>query len=363
MRAYFKLMMVLVVVGILLAGYALLATGQKKTALSEGVESKEPSGQETYVSEVIIQAPWGEKNLYKWAGGEESKPGEFGHYVSRETELGPNTFTVAPNGDIYINDQLNKRIQRFGPNGDFISVIPVSAGNLMCVDKDNNIYAVVNLKRRLLGINKYDQAGNLLKSYPIGTERKSLLNIFCDNSGRVFMEFLYSITRVEKGKEISIDWNGISQVGNSARAFSLEEQKSLTRKDAYLGSNSAALDKDLLFHEDHGLAWNGYGNLYLVSFAGDTVRVLKSLRGFLLGCDESLNVYTHQYDEKKHERVVRKYNSKGELISTFQYWCGKPYTGIYTLRGCAFLDSKGNVYVFCESYKDGIKVTKWYKSE
>jgi hypothetical protein len=376
MRVYFKLMMVLVVVGALLVGYVLLATGQKKTVLPKGVESEDPSGQETYVSEVIIQAPWGEKNLYKWAGGEESPPGEFGHYVSRETELGPNTFTVAPNGDIYINDQLNKRIQRFGPDGEFICVIPIEGG-FMCVDRENNIYTTRLYPAGF--IDKYDQAGSLLKSYPVEVERRQLksypmeietnqiVGIYCDNLGRVYAAFHYNYRKVDKVGEkrktiIDTTWGGLCHVRYAEPAFSFEEQKSTIKKEAFLGSNSVALSE--------GYFKGGGGNLYLISFGGDTIKTFKSIEGSFFGCDEELNVYAHQYDEKKHAMVVRKYNPKGGFLSIFQYWCDKPHTGIFTgfgfssvIGGFAFLDSKGNVYVFCQSHKDGIKVTKWYKSD
>ena len=138
-----------------------------------------------------------------------------------------------------------------------------------------------------------------------------------------------------------------------------------------MGSNSAILDKKLFLMPDRGLIW-GYGNLYLVNLAGDTVRVLEGLRGVPLGCDENLNVYTkeiplnfyaHEYDEKKHAPVVRKHNSKGELVSTFRYWCGKPYIGIFSGFGSTFLDLKGNLYLFCQSYEDGIRVIKWHKAD
>jgi hypothetical protein len=66
---------------------------------------------------------------------------------------------------------------------------------------------------------------------------------------------------------------------------------------------------------------------------------------------------------------VRKYNSNGQLLTSFRYWCGKPYTGIFigfgfssTIGGCIFLDKKGDLYVFCQSHEDGIKVIKWSKA-
>ena len=348
--------------------YGVLTVNQGGRTFAQPVEFEEPTVQETFVSEVIIEAPWGKEN--RVYGEEASAPGEFGmHEEFQEpgaTEgliIGPSTFTVAPNGDIYINDPLNKRIQRFGPSGELISVIPIEGG-FICVDKDINIYCTRASGRQWF-IDKYDQGGNHLASYPVDVERKSIVGIACDNLGRIFVEFTYSHIEVDKQRQTLIDttWDGVCQVGTSTEPFSEEEQRNSTRKHWLLGTNSAALDKSLFFQPSFGLAWSGHGDLSLLDPTGDTVKVLNSLEGFLLGCDENMNVYTHQYHEEKHGRVVRKYNSKGELVSTFEYWCEKPYTGIFMLRGCAFLDLRGNLYVFCQSLKDGIQVTKWYKAD
>ena len=343
--------------------YVVLTLSQGRRTFAQPVQSEEPTAQETYVSQVIIQAPWAEKNLYRYAGGEESPPGEFGHYVTEETELGPNSFAVAPNGEIYINDPLNKRIQRFGPNGEFISVVPINGG-FICVDRDNNIYTT-RASRPHWFIDKYDQAGNLLKSYPIDVEDRTLYDIYCDNSGRVFTEFLFSRTEMDEARRTLADttWHGVCQVGDGERVFSLEEQKSLARRDLYLGSNSIALEKGWFLVPDRGLVW-GHGNLYWVDVSGDTVQVLRSLRGELLGCDEETNIYTKQYDFENRVRIIRKYNQQGKLVSLFQCTCGSPYVGLFKggLR-YQFLDAQGNLYVFCQSHQDGIQVTKWYKAD
>jgi hypothetical protein len=346
---------------------------------SQSAKSHGESLQETYTSEVVLTAPWAEKCLYKWAGGEESPPGEFGYYVSLEAEGGPNSFTVASNGDIYINDPLNKRIQRFSAGGALISVIPINAG-FMCVDKYNNIYVTRVYPEGF--IDKYDQFGNLLESYQVDVrkkrisaiekESKNIHNIYCDNSGRVFVSFSHNYQKLDEVAKTITDttWGGICQIGNEAGAFSLEMQNNTIKEQGFLGSNSAALSK--------GYFLAGRSNLYLVSFGGDTINSFKPMLGSFLGCDENLNLYTREtpfdfyaseYDEKKHSPLVRKYNSNCQLLTTFRYWCGKPYTGIFigfgfssTIGGCIFLDKKGDLYVFCQSHEDGIKVIKWSKA-
>lgn len=331
--------------------YVLLVPAQERRTFAQSVQSEEASARETSVSEVIIEAPWAEKNLYQYAGGEESPPGEFGHYVSQETELGPNSFTVAPNGDIYINDPLNKRIQRFGPNGEFIAVIPIMGG-FMCVDKFNNILTT-RASRPHSFIDKYDQVGNLLESYPIEMKRKSIVNVYCDNARSVFACFYADHMEIDKGSRTIIDtsWGGICQVGSAAGALSLQEQKSSIKREGFLGSNSAALSK--------GYFTGDPGKLCFISFGGDTIKTFRSIEGSFFGCDENLNIYTTRYDLENRVTNVKKYDQNGRLVSTFAYRCEKPYR---TPAGRGeYLDRKGNVYVFCESYRDGIQVTKWYK--
>jgi len=333
--------------------YVLLLSAQERRTFAQSLQSDEAGAQETYVSEVVIEAPWAEKNLYQYAGGEESPPGEFGHYVSLETELGPNSFTVAPNGDIYINDPLNKRIQRFGPNGEFISLIPVMGG-FMCVDRDNNIYTT-RASRPHWFIDKYDQAGNLLERYPIEMKGKRIVNVYCDNAGSVFASFHADHMEIDKGSRIILDtsWGGICQVGSPAGALSQHEQKSSIRREGFLGSNSTALSK--------GYFAGGPGKLCLISFGGDTVKTFRSIEGSFFGCDEDLNIYTTRYDSGDRLTRVKKYDRNGRLVSTFAYGCQKPYRTPAGRGEC--LDGKGNVYVFCESYQDGIQVTKWYKAD
>lgn len=99
--------------------------------------------QQTYSSRVILSAPWGQN------------PSEFGldnpyAHNPKGHDLGPiqgpSTFTVAPNGDIYVCDIFNERIQRFSPEGTLISVITINGwrgyGEDLCVDQNHNIYVL-----------------------------------------------------------------------------------------------------------------------------------------------------------------------------------------------------------------------------
>ena len=87
-----------------------------------------------YVSQVVIDAPWG------------IEPGQFGIYDPLEHGeggpiVGPRTLTVAVNGDIYIYDAQNGRIQTINNSGQLISIIPLSeSGDEICTDGAGNVY-------------------------------------------------------------------------------------------------------------------------------------------------------------------------------------------------------------------------------
>jgi hypothetical protein len=315
------------------------------------VGSDSLSAQETYVSEVVISAPWAEKNLVY--GKEESPPGEFGCAIDDERFIGPSCFAVAPNGDIYIADQLNNRMQRFNSEGGFISIIPMPRTIAdISIDHENNIYLYGGGDVSGGCILKYDQKGNLLKNYPLFTGFSRTANfIYCDKFGRIFM--------VCPGV-------GPYQVGTSKEVFSFDQQKNSEIK-GFLGMNSASLDSDCFF-QAAGLPEGRFRALFLVSFKGDTLKTYRSyppLAGSFFGCDENLNIYMYYWDRKASLVSIRKYDPNGNFLSTFEYRCEKPYHLVSGFGGSRSntLDNKGNFYKLCYSEKDGIKVIKWYKQK
>lgn len=335
MKSLIKIVGLVILCGLLIFfGAQLLFTQETKPIRpTRPARTTDTTVQETYISKVILQAPWGEKNLVN--GKEESKPGEFGYHVSKEGELGPNTFTVAPNGDIYIADPLNKRIQKFTSEGTFLAVIRI-LGEKICIDENHNIYLLPFQKsvpkekwsEEKWFVNKYDPGGNLLKTYPI---EHPISDIYCDKKGRLFASY----------------GEGIFQLGTKDVEFSSALQKSTFKKGGFWGSDGCSLDKDQFFRKDKD-------KFYLVNFREDTVKVvtLRNPRGFI-GFDGNLNAYTHNYDFEKEINLVRKYDPRGVLISTIQY-----YPKHFVSPG---VDCQGNLYIFTWFKDEGVEVTKWYK--
>ncbi|MCJ7508141.1 MAG: hypothetical protein MUO85_05345 [candidate division Zixibacteria bacterium] len=283
---------------------------------------------------VILSAPWGEKCLRR--DSVSSDPGKFGFgYNDLGIEVGPTAFTVAPNEDIYIADLMNHRIQRFDSTGSLIAVIPnVSAGAEigMCVDKAGNIYNG-HLYTSNPYIKKYDQNGNLIRTYWIvkdsvletGISYKSRGSgtIYCDDSNRVFLVYK----------------KGVIQVGTTDSVFTPSQQKASLRRGIY-GFTANAPDM------------NRGSEMY--SLLGEYVAP-----HYLLGMDQT-SVYSWIPDEKNPElKIVDKTDYEGNWISSYQLNPKQLECELLTVfnMGRTMLFDKGNIYVFC-SDRYGIKIIK-----
>ncbi len=285
---------------------------------------------ETYVTQTIINASWGRE------------PGHFGVYALPEggPVAGPETFTIAPNGDIYIEDGINTRVQRFNSTTEeLLNVIPVFMGAEydFCVDQNGDIYM---LYAGLVPsqVWKYDQNGNVLKKYKLSHGSGPL---FCDKQGRLF-----------------IGGPTVYQFGTISEEFTPEQQKA-TLREGFAGSNNVVLNQGKIFQTKEG-------KLHLVEFDSTVKKTGKSDKEFSLyrlnlypygvagftGVDEQMNVYTTSGS------VIRKYNSAGDLMAEFTI---QKDDYIWTSRSLV-LDEHGNIYVMSTS-KDGLKIIKWSSVE
>lgn len=285
--------------------------------------------QGTYEPNVVLSVPWGEKNLFNDKVASEA--GKFGFGVDAENlEVGPTAFTIAPNGDIYIGDALNDRVQRFSAQGSFIKTIPNAWGSLQggfAVDQDGNIYSPDTYTANP-AVYKFDQNGNRVKTYPIvkdeemGTDKPynwSPIYVSCDDSGRVFIQYTkYPATQFS------------FQIGTKDAEFSPVQQKA-TFKEAVFGATANVPNMNKILRE-----------------VG------------LLGVDKDA-VYTIQKDEQNPNiSIIRKSTYDGRPISVYSLDWSKVKCDLITsasMNSNSVFD-KGNIYNFC-SDKDGIKIIKW----
>ncbi len=299
---------------------------------------------QTYVSQVIIDEPWGKE------------PGQFGIYELGEhgeegPPVGPSTFSVTPEGDIYILDLMNGRVQKFGPDGRLLFVIPLSrVGMKMDVDQLGNVY-IYDTARVPKKIIQYDSKGNLLKEYLILWSDGGIRggDIYCDNFGRIFLSY----------RSDSLKTSVIFQVGTTELDFTPEQQKA-TLREGFVGSNNVVLNKGKILQTKEG-------ELHLVGLnategEADSSKSVKKFSLYRLnlypsgtasftGVDEQMNVYTFT---SRGGYVIRKYNPSGDLVAEFSI---EKEDYIWTSRSL-FLDEHGNIYVMSTS-EEGLKIIKW----
>ncbi len=321
---------------------------------------KETIQQQTYTPQVIINAPWGKKNVHM--DKEASPEGEFGIFdpYSRNSKAydegpvqGPSNFTVAPNGDIYICDIFNERIQRFSANGQLVSIIDIGGwrgyGDDISVDESGNIYLLYS-SYSPVRVCKFDQQGNLLIEYVSFKDEDSKgMNIgggptklYCDNSGRLFITYYKENERAQV----------IFQLGTATAEFSPAQQKATIRR-GNAGISGRILNKDQIFQYIDG-------KMFTVDDSDEKMTGYNFSGGYsFLDVDGSGNAYMTHYDAKTDIYSVRKQTPDGEVISTFG-WKLEGYAQD-NLNKPLTVDDEGNVYVL-GSTKDGITLTKWSPS-
>jgi hypothetical protein len=252
-----KLILFTVVVSLLA-----LATSRNEIVSGAGEQGGPSEGladEQTYVSEVVLRAPWAEKNLVY--DGEESPPGEFGlHSIVFPDSLrgklpdpplpqGPTAFTVAPNEDIYITDPLNYRIQSFGADGQFKSFVPGIRiewykWGLVCVDRNQDLYLLCWGYNDRQVVQKYNRSGELVLTYPLfeqrGRGRGAGTRLECDSSGRLFLEYY---KRMKRNDYILMTF----QIGTVDQAFSAQQQKSTETRGSRTNRSAGKIGLD---------AWN-----------------------------------------------------------------------------------------------------------
>ena len=203
---------------------------------------------ETYVPQVIIDVPWGKE------------PGQFGIYEPEEgPTLGPQTLIISSNGDIYIEDRENGRIQRFSESGELIATIPLSRlGEGLCVDQTGNIYLYdpTLVPKRIY---QYDSKGTLLKESILWEGVRGSGSIYSDRSGRLFLSYWND----------SLKTSVVFQVGTPEIVFSREQQKA-TLREGFVGSNNVILNQGKIFQ-------NKEGDLHLVD---DSSRSMKKFSSY-----------------------------------------------------------------------------------
>ncbi|MBI5500734.1 MAG: hypothetical protein HY907_10870 [Deltaproteobacteria bacterium] len=106
--------------------------------------------------EVVIRAEWG------------AEPGQLGkHDAAESAPEGPMSFAVAPGGDVWILDQVNRRLARFDATGRFLATLDLASETFqgLAVGPDGHLALMDRLAARVVRV--LDPDGQLLGEVPL----------------------------------------------------------------------------------------------------------------------------------------------------------------------------------------------------
>lgn len=156
--------------------------------------------QENYIKKIIIEAEWGDG------------PGEFGVDLSLSPCGVPGGITIDENGDIYILDNANKRIQKFNKEGILDNIFKVRSYGLFFGVKNGIIYSGGSLRDTLSIIDTKTGEEKFVKLYlpstiswdrsvPSGYMKDGELTIF-QGAHEANVEKRWKLSEIEKGTAI-----------------------------------------------------------------------------------------------------------------------------------------------------------------
>ncbi len=93
------------------------------------------------------------------------------------------SFVAGKDGETWVLDQVNARVERFGPDGRFTRELRLDGDTAqeLAVGPDGKLYVLDRLARREVAI--YDSDGNPLRRVPIAGEGGAVTGMFVDASG------------------------------------------------------------------------------------------------------------------------------------------------------------------------------------
>ncbi|RKX64312.1 hypothetical protein DRP44_08515 [candidate division TA06 bacterium] len=193
---------------------------------------------EKYVKKVIIDAKWG------------NGLGEFGINLNSDPITAPGGISIDKNGDIYIVDMANHRIQHFDRNGKLSNIFKISAyphifgvinGIIYCGSAITDTLMIINSRLNTRIFTKID----------IPVERNSVISGLVENGKLVILQPILQNNSVEERKWILSKINGSTaefvksrqRLSKSSKHDYDVEIKNIGRIKIKEGSKAYAVDK------------------------------------------------------------------------------------------------------------------------
>ena len=294
-------------------------------------------GRFTTESTTIVQGGWG------------AAEGEFGLFEPQgegEKE-GPMSYCVDGKSNVYVLDQVNLRVQKFGPQGNFVSAIPIDnrTADRILVDSNENVYVFDLWCKREVAA--YNNIGELIQKMSLNvgenTTTGGISEVFVQNddiyaedaeTGRMY-ELGSAGTILEFHNQRSIELPGRFQKGTGNHLYLKPSNDGavvdIVEREGKLNT-SIAFNSKRKVHNYVELTSDSSGNIYL---------------GAYLVKQSGLNFVDSQFSFIKATR-------SGEILGKAEM-----PTNLYVpTRHPFYVTDDGNLYQL-QTLKDGLRVVKW----